>query len=136
MIRPHILIAGAAALVLLSAGPGLAEPAAQAAGAQVFADSCAACHQAKGEGVKGAFPALAGNAFVQGDAKALASTVLQGRGGMPSFSGDLNDDQLAQVLSFIRSSWGNKADAVTPDVVAAARTGGDSGTSLKALQAH
>ena len=92
-------------------------------GAKVFAENCAACHQAQGQGIPGAFPALAGDFFVQGPADLAAKTVLNGRGGMPSFSADLTDEQIAAVLSHIRASWGNHAPPIAPDLVAAARKG-------------
>jgi mono/diheme cytochrome c family protein len=92
-------------------------------GAHVFAENCAACHQPEGQGIPGAFPALAGNVFAQGPSDLVAKTVLKGRGGMPSFSSDLTDEQIAAVLSHVRSSWGNHAPPIAVDVVAAARKG-------------
>jgi cytochrome c6 len=58
-------------------------------GKALFAKNCAACHQANGKGIPGAFPALAGNAFVQGAPADVATVLLKGRGGMPDFSGSL-----------------------------------------------
>ena len=92
-------------------------------GADIFANNCAACHQPQGEGIEGAFPKLAGNSFVAGDAKAVVATLLNGRGGMPSFRDDLKDDQLAAVASFVRSSWGNAAPPITAAEFAAQRSG-------------
>jgi mono/diheme cytochrome c family protein len=92
-------------------------------GATTFAENCAACHQPEGQGIPGAFPALAGNVFAQGPADLVARTVLNGRGGMPSFSSDLTDEQIAAVLTHVRSSWGNHAPPITVDVVAGARKG-------------
>jgi mono/diheme cytochrome c family protein len=89
----------------------------------VFAANCAACHQAQGQGVPGAFPALAGNTFVQGDRKAVASVLLHGRGGMPNFSDDLTDGEIAAVLTYVRSSWGNHAPPIDATTVAALRSG-------------
>lgn len=90
-------------------------------GQAVFAANCAACHQVSGAGIPGAFPALKGNAFVQGEAGKVVATVLTGRGGMPSFAQTLDNAQLALVLSYVRSAWGNKADAVSADDVEAVR---------------
>ncbi len=89
-----------------------------------FTAACAACHQPTGLGIPGAFPALAGNAFVQGPAAPVIATVLNGRGGMPAFKGDLDDAALAGVVSYVRTAWGNKASPVEPADVAAVRTGG------------
>jgi cytochrome c6 len=101
--------------------PSAAQPGAN--GAELFATNCAACHQPEGEGIEGAFPKLAGNTFVGGDPKAVITTLLNGRGGMPSFRDDLKDDQLAAVASYIRSSWGNSAPPITPADFAALRNG-------------
>ncbi len=94
---------------------------AQANGAALFAANCAPCHQAKGQGVKGAFPALAKNKLVQSDPKNPAWVVTHGRGGMPNFSADLSDAEVAAILTYVRSSWGNHAPPLTPMVVASAR---------------
>jgi mono/diheme cytochrome c family protein len=113
--------------------PAPTQPA--ATGESLFLDNCSACHQANGQGVKGAFPALAGDPFVTGDPDALIGVVLKGRGGMPTFKDDLNDADIALVLSYIRGAWGNKAPAVTPAQVAAGRA--KSGASQPhGLQAH
>jgi cytochrome c6 len=94
-----------------------------AVGKDIFANNCAACHQPNGEGIEGAFPKLAGNAFVSGDPKLVINTLLNGRGGMPSFRDDLKDDQLAAVASFVRSSWGNTAPPITAAQFTAQRNG-------------
>jgi mono/diheme cytochrome c family protein len=120
MTRRDFLIAAAAL------GAGML--AAHGAGAQnldgkaLFAKNCAACHQATGKGIPGAFPALAGNGFVQGPASDPATVLLKGRGGMPDFSGSLDDAQIAQVLSYVRSSWGNGAAPLSAEEVAALRS--------------
>jgi mono/diheme cytochrome c family protein len=94
-------------------------------GAAIFKQNCAACHQAQGQGVAGAFPALAGDAFVQGDPRAAAQLLLNGRGGMPNFREDLTNAQIAAVLSYVRSSWGNHAPPLDVATVAAAQGGKD-----------
>ena len=91
-------------------------------GKSLFAKNCAACHQASGKGIPGAFPALAGNAFVQGAPGDVASVLLKGRGGMPDFSGSLDDGEIAQVLTYVRSSWGNSAAPVTEQDVGGTRS--------------
>jgi cytochrome c6 len=101
------------------AAPALAAPDGKA----LFAANCAACHQPAGQGIPGAFPALARNKFVVGDPKLVAATVLNGRGGMPAFRDSLKDDQLAATLSFVRSNWGNKAPPIPVATFAAVRTG-------------
>lgn len=98
-----------------------AAPALAADGDTVFKQNCAACHQANGQGIPGAFPALAKDKFVVGAPQPLIATLLKGRKAMPSFKGTLKDDQIAAVLTYIRSSWGNTAPAIPPAAVAAAR---------------
>jgi mono/diheme cytochrome c family protein len=109
--------AAVTAAAFLSAGSALAADT----GSDLFAQNCAACHQAKGEGVAGAFPPLAGNKFVQGDPKGPAYVVTHGRGGMPNFSDDLDDKQIAAILNYVRAAWGNAAPALDPAAVAAER---------------
>jgi cytochrome c6 len=86
-------------------------------GQEVYVQNCAACHQQDGSGVQGQFPALAGSPFVTGDPQPVLQTVVHGRGGMPSFGNQLDDDQIAAVVSYIRQAWDNEADAVEPEQV-------------------
>ena len=102
----------------------------------LFNDNCSACHQTSGKGVKGAFPALAGDPFVQGDPAPLIATVLAGRAGMPSFKDDLNDADLASLLTYVRTSWGNKGKPLTPADITAARARLKAGKKPPSLQAH
>ncbi len=113
------LIVSAAALV--AAFSTATAAFAQSDGPTLFQQNCSACHQPKGEGVQGAFPALAGNKFVQGDPTGPAYVVTHGRGGMPNFSEDLDDKQIATILSFVRTSWGNTAAALDAALVASVR---------------
>ena len=69
-----------------------------------------------------------------GDGKTVAHVVLFGRGGMPAFKGDLGDADIAAILTYVRSAWGNKAAPVTPQDVAAAR--GAAPPPVHTLQAH
>jgi len=97
-------------------------------GKQIFGSKCAACHQATGQGVAGVFPPLAGVAWVTGDEKVLINILLHGvngelkvngvdyNGAMPAWK-SMSDGELAAVMSYIRSAWGNQAAAITPDAV-------------------
>jgi mono/diheme cytochrome c family protein len=107
----RVLLAAAA---LLAASPAFAQDAGQAQ----FESTCAACHQVNGQGIKGAFPALAGDPFVLGAPQPVITTVLNGRGGMPAWKADLTDAQVAAAISYVRSAWGNKAPPVTEAMVA------------------
>lgn len=123
----------APALVAAIAAPALASAATPQS---QFMDNCSACHQATGKGVKGAFPPLAGSPLVQGDPKIVITTVLNGRAGMPAFKDDLTDADLAAILTYVRSSWGNKASAIKPVDVAAARNAAKAAAKARGLQAH
>jgi mono/diheme cytochrome c family protein len=106
---------------------------AKADGAAVYGSMCVACHQAGGTGLPGVFPPLAGSEWVNGRDAALAAIVLRGisgpltvkgatyNGQMPSFAGKLKDEQIAAVLSHLRSSWGNASPAVSVETVAKVR---------------
>ncbi|MCD9026890.1 cytochrome c [Luteimonas sp. BDR2-5] len=97
---------------------------ASARGAQVYVDSCATCHRTHGGGYAQVYPALAGNPAVNGDdPSSLVRIVLNGaimpstRGAptqfaMPGFGDRLSDAEIADVVSFIRGSWGNRGAAV------------------------
>lgn len=99
-----------------------------ASGAQVYAANCAACHGASGTGVPGAFPSLVGDPVVTAqDASEHIRVVLRGLHGkpirgttyasqMPGFA-QLSDAEVAAVVDHERTSWGNKAPIVSPDVV-------------------
>jgi len=103
------------------------------AGAAVYKDNCSACHQDNGAGIPNLFPGLAGDPNVQStDTANLMRMVLQGsrvaatpekptEQGMPTFSWKLTDDQIADVLTYVRNSWGNAAPAVGAGDVSAAR---------------
>jgi len=104
-------------MLLALAATGAQAQAEAIDGKALFAKNCAACHQATGAGIPGAFPALKGNTFAQGDPAIVIATVLKGRAGMPAFAASLDDDKLAAVITYVRSAWGNQAGAVSgPDV--------------------
>lgn len=94
-------------------------------GQQIFEDNCAQCHLKSGRGLPGTFPALDKNPFVAGDPKPVLATVLNGRKGplgqMPTWKDQLNDQQIAAVVTYIRQAWSNRAPGVTPEMVAEVR---------------
>ncbi|MDE2369231.1 MAG: c-type cytochrome [Burkholderiales bacterium] len=110
-------------------------------GAALFASHCAACHQATGLGLPGVFPPLARSEWVLGADTVLAAIVLHGlsgsltvegktyAGAMPAFAAQLQDAEIAAVLSHERSSWGNQAPAVSETTVAAVRKSGAARTT-------
>ena len=102
----------------------------QSLGAAVYTSFCAACHQANGTGVPGRYPRLAGNPVVLGeDTTSLIRLMVEADVSpytltgppieeMLDFAGKLSSLQIAQVLSYIRSAWGNDTrDVTTNDVV-------------------
>ena len=113
-----------------SAGPAVV---AQVDGQAVYRQTCVACHQTTGQGVPGAFPPLAGSEWVNGDKGRLVRIVLHGltglvtvageeyEGMMPPWGAALGDPEIAAVATYVRSSWGNKGDAVTAAEVTAIR---------------
>ena len=100
-------------------------------GKQVYLEQCLACHQADGAGVPNMNPPLIKSKYVQGDKAALIKIVLNGMHGEKigddDYTGvmaphpDLTDQQIADVLTFVRNSFGNKASAVTPAQVKTVR---------------
>ncbi|NYT86906.1 c-type cytochrome [Pollutimonas harenae] len=102
-------------------------------GAQIYSAQCVACHQASGQGLPGVFPPLAGSEWVTGKAALAVQIVLHGvtgpltvsgtqyNGMMPTFKDKLDDAQIAAVVSYIRSNFGNSADSVDAAMVAAER---------------
>ena len=99
-----------------------------------YAEICAVCHQATGLGVEGAFPPLAGSELAIGRAEIPIAIVLHGlqgevvvkgkkyNGAMMPWAAALSDAEIATTLTYVRSSWGNRASAVTPAMVRAVRT--------------
>jgi mono/diheme cytochrome c family protein len=98
-----------------------------------YSEVCAACHQATGTGVEGAFPPLDGSEWLNGRADIPIAIVLHGLHGeitvkgkkynnsMMPWANVLSDADIAAVLTYARSSWGNRASAVTVAQVRAAR---------------
>lgn len=102
-------------------------------GEAVYQKVCAACHQGTGLGVPSAFPPLAGSPWLLEDPETPIRVVLLGLSGpivvdgktyasvMPAFGPQLSDNEVALVVSYARSSFGNQAPAVTAEDVAAVR---------------
>jgi mono/diheme cytochrome c family protein len=102
-------------------------------GAELYDDNCAACHHTDGEGSPKALPKIAGNSSVLAqDPHSLIRLVLAGSAlpgttaapsalGMPGFGWRLSNEEVAQLLTFIRTSWGNQASSVSVSEVARVR---------------
>ena len=96
----------------------------KARGEKVYAANCVACHQASGKGTPPVFPALDGSKVVTGAKEGQVDIVMNGKPGtaMQPFAKQLNDTEIAAVVTFTRNNWGNKTgDLVQPAEVKAAR---------------
>ncbi len=97
---------------------------------------CFTCHQVNGSGLEGQFPPLAGSDWVLGDKSRLIKIMIHGLMGEIEVNGvkynnvmappgippgSLSDDEIANVLTYVRNAWGNSASAVSSDEVAAVR---------------
>jgi mono/diheme cytochrome c family protein len=94
-------------------------------GAELYVDNCSACHRTNGQGYERVFPKIAGNSSVLSEdpvsmirlvlagSKLPATATAPSELGMPGFAWRMSDEEVAQLLTFIRSSWGNQAPAVT-----------------------
>lgn len=87
-------------------------------GAEIYVQACQSCHMPGGKGAQGAgiYPALAGNPKLK-TAQYPVSMVLFGNGGMPSFGHYMNDQQISDVVNYVRSELNKNTDKVTPDDV-------------------
>ncbi|WP_427914707.1 copper-containing nitrite reductase [Ramlibacter sp. MMS24-I3-19] len=102
------------------------------AGHALFAGTCSVCHQSNGAGMPGVFPPLAKSDFIAGDIKRAIHVVLNGLNGKVTVNGQdynsvmppmnqLNDDEVANILTYVANSWGNKGGTVSKDDVRKAR---------------
>jgi nitrite reductase (NO-forming) len=122
-------VAAASAL----AASGELTPAAQiAAGKALYAGTCSTCHQQDGGGLAGVFPPLAGSDYLNADADRATGVVLAGLSGPVTVNGEafnsvmppmsnLNDDEIANILTYVYSTWDNAGHVVSADAVAAVR---------------
>ncbi len=97
-----------------------------ARGEKVYNSTCVVCHQATGEGMPPTFPALKGSPIATGPKEGHINRVMYGKPGtaMQAFKDQLNDQDIADVITYERNAWGNnKGDLVTPEEIKAARSG-------------
>jgi len=100
-------------------------------GKAIFGTTCFACHQSEGQGVPHAFPPLAKSDFLNADPKRAIQIVMRGLSGEITVNGqkinsvmpsqNLSDDEIADVLTYVYSSWGNNKTVITPTMVKAQR---------------
>jgi mono/diheme cytochrome c family protein len=100
-------------------------------GKEVYSIHCITCHMEKGEGLEGVFPPLAKSDYMMADKNRSIKETLEGARGEMKVNGvvyngempasGLCDEQVSDVLNYVRNSWGNKGAAVTPAEVKAQR---------------
>lgn len=93
-------------------------------GEQVFKQNCTACHQQNGEGIPNVFPPLAKSDYLNADPKRAAAAITHGLSGEVVVNGEkyasvmpklqLDDEQVANVVTFVLNNWGNKGGELTP----------------------
>jgi mono/diheme cytochrome c family protein len=113
-----------------SPGPSASEPAlsqgfrfVEMSGEELFASVCRGCHMSDGKGAvgAGAYPSLAGNPNLQASGYPV-TVVVKGLRGMPAFGAMMSDDQIAAVVNYLRTHFGNNyQDAVTVEDVRVVR---------------
>ena len=98
------------------------------AGQQLFGGTCSVCHQANGEGLASVFPPLAKSDYIAADPKRAIGTVLRGLTGKVTVNGkeynsvmppmnQLNDDEIANILTYVLNTWGNPGGGISADDV-------------------
>lgn len=100
-------------------------------GKELYIAQCMSCHMENGEGIEDLYPPLAKSDYLMADKARSIDNVIHGLSGeivvngntynMDMTSFDLSDQEVSDVLNYIRNSWGNKGKPVTPDEVKAAR---------------
>jgi len=102
------------------------------AGSVLYNGTCSVCHQQNGEGLAGVFPPLANSDYLMADTRRAIEVVLNGLTGPVTVNGSdfnsvmppmsqLNDDEIANILTFALNSWGNEDGVISSDDVAAVR---------------
>jgi mono/diheme cytochrome c family protein len=100
-------------------------------GQEVYTSYCVSCHQEKGEGIEDVYPPLAKSDYLATDKKKLIQMVLHGVSGEMKVNGkiyngemtgfDLTDQEVSDVLNYVKNSFGNKGDVIKPEDVKAGR---------------
>lgn len=149
VLAPALIACGGAERPSGDSEPAAGTPAvasgapAQGSGEQLYQQRCVTCHQANGEGLAGAFPPLVGSEYALAANVAVPiRIVLNGMQGPVTVKGvqyngimppggagiALSDEEAAAVLTYVRSTWGNSASAITPQQVATERAAPRSAT--------
>lgn len=99
-----------------------------ARGKTIYNSQCVTCHREKGEGIKDVYPPLAKSDYLMADKTRSIGIVVNGLSGQITVNGeqydgemlslDLPDQQVSDVLNYVRNSWGNRGDAIKTEEVA------------------
>jgi nitrite reductase (NO-forming)/hydroxylamine reductase len=123
-----------AAEVAQGSGAKGPQPQQMAAGQKVYETLCQACHQPNGQGMTGAFPPLAKSDYLMADKRRAVTIVLHGLHGpitvnkqqynavMPPLGAQMSDEDIANVVTYVLNSWGNRGGVVTAAEVKALRS--------------
>ncbi|HSI90835.1 MAG TPA: cytochrome c, partial [Adhaeribacter sp.] len=100
-------------------------------GKTLYAQNCQACHQAEGQGIKGAFPPLAKSDYLNADVNRSIGVVAHGLEGQIKVNGEvynstmpklkLTDEEIANVMTYVMNNWGNKGGEISLDQVKKAK---------------
>ena len=103
-------------------------------GSKIYNQACFACHQADGKGLPGVFPPLAGSDYLKADTERAIAIAIHGLQGEITVNGNkfnsimtpqpFNDQQIANVMTFVNNSWGNAGPVVTAEQVKKVRDSG------------
>jgi mono/diheme cytochrome c family protein len=120
-------------LLIVACNSGVPSAATMKRGELIYTQTCLPCHQSDGSGVSGLNPPLKNSPYVTGEQIKLIGIIINGLSDgvqingdaytnpMPPLGGTLNDNEIADVLSYIRNSFGNKAGKISADQVKAQR---------------
>lgn len=121
----------AAALVAFQSKQSFDLKASMVRGKEVYATYCMSCHMEQGEGIESVYPPLAKSDYLMADKKRSIVQIINGVTGEIKVKGvtyntdmagvDITDQEVSDVLNYIRNSFGNKGEAVTPEQVKAVR---------------
>ena len=130
-----LILGFCACLAVVRAEDAKPDAAALERGKAVYAKTCVACHQPNGKGLPGVFPHLDGSDWLEADTSLLSKVVLRGLQGPITINGapfngpmpmapladTLKDEEIADVINYVRATYGKGGALATPEVVKAAR---------------
>ncbi len=130
-----LIFVGASSLVLMLASfqkkPAFDLKASMTRGRETYITYCLSCHLDQGEGIEGVYPPLAKSDYLMADKNRAVRQVLYGASGEMVVNGktynaemtgvEISDQEVSDVVNYIRNSFGNKGGSITPQQVSALR---------------